>query len=409
MPVSLQNERWNWLFFAGLLLMLVTLFIARAALSISVILFLLFSLVHREHITQAKTFLKTPLLWVSSLLFFIPLVTGLWSEDRAQWLEIIRIKLPLFALPFAFASPRGLSKRQWVVLALVAVFLVVVATVVSTIGYLMEFRTVHESYLEGKSLQTAFANDRVRFSWLVCITAFGTGWAGISFLSKQRSLAILLLIISCWLTVYLHILAVRTGLFSFYLLLFLVCVFLVRNYKRSGWMVLSLLVLLPIAAWFTLPSFQNRVKYLSHELEFAKNRSYLPGSTDPVRVISIQAGIELFRSHPILGVGFGDIESSVEKWYVENYPTIRREDMILPSSEFVLYAAGAGFPGLLIIVTVVLTPFFTKLREQRAWLLLNIAVILLFLFDIGIEVQFGVFIYCFVVLTFWKWIVSENR
>jgi O-antigen ligase len=409
MPVSLQNERGNNLFFTGLLIMLVSLFTARAVLSISVILFLLISLAHGDHIAQVKTFFKVPLLWNISLLFLIPLISGFWSTDLDQWKEIIRIKLPLLFLPFAFASPFRLSQRQWEIMAFVAVILVFLATVGSTIAYLMERRLTDDSYLGGKSLQTAFGNDRVRFSWVVGLTVPGAAWAATSYWSKKRSLAILLLIIACWLAVYLHILSVRTGLFSFYIILFSVFVFMVRDRKRSGWIILSLLIILPLAAWFILPSFQNRVKYLDYEFDFAKNRSYLPGSTDPVRIISIQAGIEQYRSAPVWGLGFGDIQSSSRKWYAENYPAMKEQDMILPSSEFVLYTTGAGILGYLSFFSALLTPFFMKLRQRRAWLLLSIAVLVSLLFDIGLEVQFGVFIYCFVVLGFWKWMVSENR
>jgi hypothetical protein len=40
---------------------------------------------------------------------------------------------------------------------------------------------------------------------------------------------------------------------------------------------------------------------------------------------------------------------------------------------------------------------------------LNIIAAFSFLFDIGLEVQFGVFIYSFLVLWLWKWRMEEAR
>ena len=408
MLVSLQNDRGSSLFFIALLIMLVSLFVSRAALSISVILFLLASLIHGDPLAQVRNYFQTPLLWIIGSLFFVPLVSGLWSEDEAEWIRIIRIKLPLLVLPFAFASPVSLSKKQWEIIALLSIALVTIATVGSLLSYIMEARLVNESYLEGKSLQTAFDNDRVRFSWVVGLTSLGAGWAGISYWPKQGGRAIIFFFIAAWLAVYLHILAVRTGLVVFYLSLFFVFIYGCRAKAGKSRIILIIIFALPVLAWFTFPSFQNRVKYLAYEFEFAKDRSYLPRSTDPVRIISMQAGIEQFRSAPVLGLGFGDIRSSSKKWYAEYHPSMREDDMILPSSEYLVYAAGAGTPGNLCILAADNLPLFVKLRHRKPWLLLNIAVFLSFFTDIGLEVQYGVFIYCFAVLAGWKWMVSEN-
>ena len=166
---------------------------------------------------------------------------------------------------------------------------------------------------------------------------------------------------------------------------------------------LASLIALPIAAYFLLPSFRNRVRYIRYDFSYFKNASYLPGATDAVRVISINTGLELMNDDPIAGVGFGDIGDSMRKKYERLYPGILEQDKILPSSEWLMYGAGAGWPGFILFSGIMIIPFFSNVKRLLPWIILNMIAAFSFLFDIGLEVQFGVFIYAFIVLSFWKW------
>jgi len=82
-------------------------------------------------------------------------------------------------------------------------------------------------------------------------------------------------------------------------------------------------------------------------------------------------------------------------------------DKILPSSEWTMYGAGTGWPGFILFSMILLVPFFIKdLRKNIAWLLLNCFMLLSYLFDIGLEVQYGVFIHAFVLLWWYKWLMQ---
>jgi hypothetical protein len=53
-------------------------------------------------------------------------------------------------------------------------------------------------------------------------------------------------------------------------------------------------------------------------------------------------------------------------------------------------------------------PFFIRTGRGRFfWASLNLVSALSFLFDIGLEVQFGVFLYIFVLLWWWKWLQQK--
>jgi O-antigen ligase len=161
--------------------MMAALFVSRALLSISMITFVFFSFFHKDIKNHIRNFFSNSLLWSMSLLFFLALISGLWSEDKKQWLDIVRIKLPLLFLPLAFASPSDkywnrFSKKQWEWLAFIFIAFVTAGTIWSMFHYVTNMEAVHDEYLHAKTMITPFENDHVRFSWTVNVAALLSAW-----------------------------------------------------------------------------------------------------------------------------------------------------------------------------------------------------------------------------------------
>src|SRR3978361_1807071 len=99
------------LIFLIILLLLLALFTSRVLLSVCTIVFLVLTCFHKNPGRQLKGFLGNPFLLGMAFLFFIPLVSGFWSEDKHEWMRWVRIKLPLILLPVAFAGNWQLPER----------------------------------------------------------------------------------------------------------------------------------------------------------------------------------------------------------------------------------------------------------------------------------------------------------
>jgi len=405
---KLQNEWRSSIIFILFILMITGLFASRALLSASMITFVAFSFFHNTINDQLRKFIHTPLLWSMSLLVVLPLLSGFWSEDKEQWVNIIRIKFPLLLLPLAFAAPFSFSKKQWEGLGLFFIGLVMIATAWCMFHYTVDIRTVNEIYLQAKTMTTPLDNDHVRFSWLVAVAILIAGGVFIEE-KKRRLLSAVLAVSIAWLIVFLHLLAARTGLFSFYIIVIGLATGFVFSKKKwtSSLTLLIALVALPVTAYFVLPSFHNRVHYIRYEYDYFKKADYLPGSTDAVRIISIKSGWQVMNQRP-LGAGFGDIRKATREQYAKNYPQMKESDKILPSSEWMIYGAGTGWPGFIAFTIIMLLPFFVQTHKKITWWLLNSMAAFSFLFDIGLEVQFGVFIYAFIILSCWKWLNAEK-
>ncbi|TCZ67885.1 hypothetical protein [Flaviaesturariibacter aridisoli] len=391
-----------------LLLSVLSLFLSRAGLSLSMIAFVAVTTLHKNIGAQLRRLVRTPVLLAMSGLFLLPLLSGLWSDDMERWNTIIRIKLPLLFFPLAFAGAWQLTPKQWRILAWSFLGCVALGAAWSFGGYLADYAAHNDGFNYSRTFGTPLENDHVRFSWLVSVAVLLLFVLGQGARRKlQWGLAALFL----FFTLYLHVLAARTGLGAYYLCLLAIAARFVWRRRSVALGVLFLLVLaaLPVVAAQVLPSFRNRLHYIRWDLGFVRAAQYHPGVNDGNRFLSIRAGWTLLREHPF-GVGFGDIWPVTDAWYNAHIPGMLETDKYYPSSEWLIYGLGAGWIGVLLFTACMAAPFFTRGTSGRFWwVLLNISAAFSFLFDIGLEVQYGVYLYVFLVLWWWKWRAPEAR
>ena len=124
----------------------------------------------------------------------------------------------------------------------------------------------------------------------------------------------------------------------------------------------------------------------------------------------MKAGWHIIQQNP-LGVGAGDIRDEMDLWYVANVPnTMTGSDKLFPSSEWIVYGDMAGWPGILIFTLVISLPLFIKqIRHRFFWIMLVAMAIGCCVFETTLEIQFGIFIYCFTILWWWKWLKIQNK
>ncbi len=380
---------------------------SRALLSVSMILFLLACLLARPLPEHAAHVRRHPFLLLMPLLFLAPLLTGAWSADTAQWLRVLQNKLPLLLLPLLslpllfldLSSNRAICRWMG-------------ATIAFSMGrtcwyYLSHLEQSTNAYLQAKVLPVDMGNDHVRYAWLlVIIFSWGlhllTG-PGITRKAGDKKWLIALLMV---IFAFQHLLASNTGLLGTYLVLafFVLARRRERWVRRSAWICL----LLPLAAWAIMPTFRNRLRFVLWDFQHYSRGAYTEGLSDAPRVISVQAGWEIWKQHPLWGCGFGDLRRETTDWYNRNTPALRDYEQLLPSNEFILHGAAGGFLAFLLFCTAVLGPFFIRGPARSfAWLSFHGIALAGFLYEIGLETQFGVFIYAF--LGCWMYAALSGR
>jgi O-antigen ligase len=402
MANKMQNNIRDKVLLVLLVVMLLTLFVSRALLSASMILFVLVSCAHKDFGRQLKTFGANPLLVAMSLLFFIPFLSGLWSSHTDEWLDVVRVKLPLLFFPLAFTGPWKLPQRKGQELAYIFLTVLFLSTLWSFTHYLLHREALQNAYLRAQVIRTPFENDHVHYSWLVSIGALFC-----LFLHERgkKRMRVLMLILAGWFMAYLHILSARMGLICLYAILILYACRLIFRLKRRSMGMAGIIILfaLPVVSWFVFPTFQNRIRYFVYDINSVREQKYRGGSNDGARILSLQAGWQILKEHP-WGVGAGDVFAESNHWYQQHVPGMWENDKLFPSSEWLLYGCATGWAGLFLLSVVLLYILFYKNIQHRFyWRLLHFAAIFSFVVDIGLESQYGVFLYVFLVLWLWKW------
>jgi O-antigen ligase len=379
---------------AGILLLLTGLFISRAFLSMGMLLFIAAALAVNYEKGRLRRFKNNPVALACFVLFLITLVTGLWSSDTAEWWRRTEVKLPLLLLPLGFLYIR-LSETAIFNIHLLFIFCVTGGTIYTVSEYWLNAEVLEAGYHQARVLPVLLDGDHIRFSWLVVIALLI-----LLYIQKEilrRSFKIISWLLMGWLVVYLHILSAKTGLLLFYAAggLWLLHQLLVQKKKWAGLALLGLL-LLPFVAYKTVPTFKKRINYIRYDFSFYSTGQYRAGMSDGARVQSLKAGLQVWGRQPLAGVGFGDIEAKSNAWYAQQQPVPPAYERILPSSQLLLYAAGSGWLGLLAAIAALCWPLTKKhLRRDIYFIIFWIPASLSLLFEIHLEGQYGVFIFCF--------------
>lgn len=401
-PLRPEHTLRDHLFTFGFLVSMVGLVVSRGMMSIGMIIMVANAVIHPEVKRHLGIWLSRPAYWMPSLVFVMYLLSGLWSADSTFWLNKTLQKLPLILLPLAFAVWRPDRRTyHFLLLALFAMMVLVSAGVL--INFAMHYREVVDNYLHAKTIATPF--NHIRYSLLA---AFTVG-AGIYLYLDRDSLPWkwarpVLLAGTFFLFVFLHILSVRSGLLAVYLVLVYVVLRYIILYRKwaIGMILFAALLAIPLAAYYTVPTFHNKVKYMVRDLNVYRGGEDFQHFSDGRRLVSLKAGVVAGMANPVLGAGIGDVPNAVAAYYAEHYPTLPVDRYPLPHNQFVYWFAGLGAIGLLVCILALAWPLFVP---GVIWHLpfgaINMVMWSSFLSEATLETQLGVAVMAlFYLLTF---------
>ena len=118
-------------------------------------------------------------------------------------------------------------------------------------------------------------------------------------------------------------------------------------------------------------------------------------------MLSLKAGWHVLKENP-MGTGAGDVVNESFLWYEKNIPGMLETDKIYPASEWLLYGGVAGWIGVVLFTAIMVLPCFVKVQNRFYLVTVSLVSAFSLVFDVGLETQFGVFIYAFIILWWWK-------
>lgn len=289
-----------------------------------------------------RSFAGSPIFWGLMGLYLL-LLLGVWqTEDWSYYIERLRIKVPLLALPLIWAGlPEFSGKEQGGIYGGFVLFMLGVLVAVM-INYAINFTEINDMIRRGQSIPVP--RNHIRFSLLVALATllavgasrmrafgWGKGWlvvAGLLFVGQ-------------------HFLAVRSGLAGAYGGLGVLV--LALAWERGAWWpaVAGLvgLMLLPVLAYVAIPSFRTKIQYARYELLHRNPTEDTNEYSDEGRLLSLQLGLAVWRDYPLLGVGPGNLLQEMDARYAEALPG---EEGKRPHNQFISALAGSGLLGGLV-------------------------------------------------------------
>lgn len=393
--------------FAGLI---IGLLYSRFLISLSMVLFLIGALAKGDLMTEIKCFFSNKYFIAVTMIFFIFLVTGLWSENTDYFLNRMRIKLPFLFLPFAFHASARLTYKDYRNLILVFITVIAISILWSLFQFSLDFSHYVDIYKKGQILPTPI--HHIRYSILVTISIlFGIYLLQnknfkINTIVRNSLIAVVVIMI-----MYQHLLAVRSGLMTLYIVFAATIVlwsFKKQNRKHALTMLIMAIVLAGVSVKY-VPTVKNKIGYMRYSLEKFKNKDNIRHLSDSRRLGSIYAGLSLMQQHPMLGVGIGDIMDETNNYLEEHYPALTELEL-LPHNQFILTGASCGILLMLVFIMVCLLPLLYA-KGYSDLLVLGTHLIFLssFMVEHTLESQIGVAAYSFIVLFVMKYQFDKSE
>ena len=345
-----------------------------------------------------------------SLVFFAAyVISGIWSDDIANWWGILQIKLPFLFLPFAFMST-PLHKVKFQRYTIYSILIILFCGM----AYSFSFLVADPEYFNTMPhLPSPLEGDYIRFT-----IALVLGLQMIFYLFGEKTTLplknlekILLVTWSITTVAYIHVQAAKSGMLCLYLL---IIIYIIARYFRKrpglGFAFLFLLGAASIIGGMTIPSIKQQVRNIVNEqkmweandtAQFNNSSSFVP------RLISYKVAIDLIETQPLTGVGAGDIKAEIDKKYLAEYPNMVAFFRLIPHNQFIFTALAVGIPLSLGLVLMVLAPL---MRQQRNIYVVATLIIMFVGLSIEpmLEVQNGVFVYLFFTL-FWMAVFQDYR
>ena len=370
-----------------------------AALSIATVVFGISGLIvllDRNGLRKALAS-KTSISFV--LVFAAFLLSGLNSHDTDQWLTRANSAIAFLIVPIGMYAFGPLSKEVCRNLLLVFVGVTTMSAMLVGADYALHIQEYNELYKVGKTIPTPIAHPQ--YSFMVAVAALALGsmirkdWIGPL---KWRRIAIGVLIT---LVLFIHLLAVRTGLVTFYagaLTLIALQVFREKKWKFGIWSLTSLVVVL-LLGYLTMPSVQNKLAYVKWDLQRIDDTGFSPEYSDNLRIISILQGLELFHDNAVLGVGIGDIDAEMAVLYNQRDEDLTQEQRFHPISQYVFWLSTLGIIGTSIVLLGLLYPLFVLWRESILVVVLYAATLTSILAENTILMQAGAMVFTILICT----------
>ncbi len=332
-------------------------------------------------------FVRSPAILSLSLIFFVYLFSGINSSNAGMWVSRLNTNLIFMVVPLGIYL-LGPYSESFVdrVLGMFAIINFIISIYLLT-DYFYHFEEVNSSYLKGQTIHTPIIH--VRYSYFVALSIVFSVYL---FLKENKKIRKYLYgFIAIYLIVFIHIMAVRTGILSLYLSAVLIAFYYAFVYKKYliAFLSMAILIVLIVLSYNFLPSVKNKINYVKWDIRTTLDGSAKYHTSDRIRIYSIINGLKVVKDSPLLGSGIGDIEEDMDKKYDLNYKDLPKEMRFQPINQFVFTLSSMGIIGFVLFYGLLLFPLFYLKGGHPLLPVFYVLTFLTFLGETTIELMIG--------------------
>lgn len=260
-----------YLFYSGLLLLVVSLPLSKFAMSISQFMLIGGWLLDGNLKEKLRSFLSNKIAILLSSVYLLHVLGLLNTTDFAYAFKDLRIKLPLLLLPLIFSTAPKLSRQQFENVLLAAISGVTISTIISVLIYL---GIVKRTVIDIRDISIFISH--IRLVLLCCLSIFISAWL-IYTNRKKRPLwyTFTLSAIMVWLMAFIVLVESLTGaaiLFSG-LLIFSIWIALTKGSLPVRLLFVLILVVVPYGLYRYIDSI-NRSFKKTEKVDYSKLEKY---------------------------------------------------------------------------------------------------------------------------------------
>ncbi len=415
-------------FLAGSIVLVIGLNHSPLLISIGIGIIFLYSFIESKIDSSSQT---NNIMLLMIIFWLLHVLSGLYSTETGSWLDNIRIKMPFILLPIAFLNTKKITTAAFYRIISIFIYSVFVTGLITSINYFSDQSEMQNRILNSKevpvlTLRTVtnylFFHEKLQLNvsdithiyyslMHACSIFFGIF---LSFNSYKSDISkfekYILLIISIILVIMLHLFATRTGLFSFYITLFILAIISAPKINKLKHIIyiVCIILLFPLVVYNLFPSIQNRI----HNSIIDANQFYegndLSNWSLARRLAAWQTTWHVIIEKPILGVGAGTVEKALQLQYDKESFILKPENRVMPHNQFLETWISLGLIGLANLILILYFFLFyirNTLKNKISDVSINylrlsffIACISAMLVESILERQIGVNFFCYFAL-----------
>lgn len=329
-------------------------------------------------------------------LFLLMIISLPYTTQIQDWISETQRKLSFLLIAFGMTANLAFVNKKTasnIFLAFLATTLSVAIT--TFINYLLHYDELNQKILESQGLPIITGISHITFgilsSFAIGVSIFLYKNSSKIFNHKLLKNQYIYAISGCILFVIFHFIASRTGWVALYSALFAIILreIIVSKKIIFGLILFGSMILSPVIAFQFSTAFHNKITNTIDDVTRYMTGDYIGFYSVSMRFEAWKVSYQLFKAHPILGVGSADLGSMMQPQY-DKIGTSDFARVYESHNQFLEYMACNGIIGLLCLLSIfILLGIRSGLKSMLSLYFFSM-MFGAFIFESFLEIQVGI-------------------